>query len=269
MKSIKYIISVSILMFGFAFPLAQIGVNTTTPNATLDIAPDDYENPSFDSGVIIPRVTTLNQLDSKEIGLLVFLDSTNSQEKGFYWWDGADWQPFISTLQLSQSLSLTYVGAEQSFVGGNIPYDEEFGKRTQKFNQIVSNDADNFEISADGELVILKKGYYHVAATGYYKKISGNQSSRDILDMKILVNGMNAGEGTADNFNLEGTKSFPTNGLQSITINATSTLWLDAGDKLSIEVERSYRSNNPANGVVLGPDPNSISNLSLRYLGTF
>ncbi|HCR75633.1 MAG TPA: hypothetical protein DIW37_04350, partial [Chryseobacterium sp.] len=70
------------------------------------------------------------------------------------------------------------------------------------------------------------------------------------------------------NFDLEGTKSFPI-GLYSIAINATGVLKLNANDRLSMKIIRTYRDTDQTGNLVIIPDQNTKSNVTLRYMGNF
>ncbi|MGX7668946.1 hypothetical protein [Flavobacterium pedocola] len=83
-----------LLMFSFT-GFAQVGINTTTPNASsiLDIT-------ATDKGVLIPRVSIANlnaaaPVTSPATSLLVY--NTNAATGiGFYYWDGSKWNPLGS-----------------------------------------------------------------------------------------------------------------------------------------------------------------------------
>lgn len=84
------------LLFTLLFPLfiqAQVGINTTTPDASsmLDIN-------ATDKGLLIPRVSIPNlnaaaPITSPAISLLVYNTNTTTGA-GFYYWDGTKWTPF-------------------------------------------------------------------------------------------------------------------------------------------------------------------------------
>lgn len=75
------------------FSLAQVGINTTTPNASsmLDIT-------ATDKGLLIPRISIPNlnaaaPVTSPATSLMVY--NTNATTGvGYYYWDGAKWTPF-------------------------------------------------------------------------------------------------------------------------------------------------------------------------------
>lgn len=267
MKNISFIL-LGILLIHSNISIAQVGVNNSSPQSTLDITASSQSNPSNSSGVIIPRVNSLNTTDTKEKGLLVFLNSSGFADRGFYWWDGVQWNPFLSNSKITGNKSITYVSTKSTFKEGNMTEDASTNNRTIEFESIKTNDSGNFEINSSGELVVKKAGYYHVQAVSLIKKNSGHPDKRDQLDMKIYVNEMDAAVDNPENFNFEGTKGFPV-GLYSISIIASGVLKLDANDRLSMKIIRSYRDTNPAGSIVIIPDPNAKSNITLRYLGDF
>jgi len=90
--SLKISIVIVLLMLSYNKSMAQIGVQTDTPDASsaLDIV-------SSDKGLLIPRVTLTTDLTSPNpvaspaTGLLVY-NSGNNQEHGFYFWSGTAWK---------------------------------------------------------------------------------------------------------------------------------------------------------------------------------
>lgn len=267
MKNISFIL-LGILLTLSNNSIAQVGVNNSSPQSTLDITASSQSNPSNSSGVIIPRVNSLNTTDTKEKGLLVFLNSSDFADRGFYWWDGVQWNPILSNSKITGNKSITYVSTKSTFKEGSMTENVSTNNRTIDFESIKTNDSGNFEINSSGELIVKKAGYYHVQAASFIMKNTGtNPYKRDQLDMKIYVNGMDAATDNSANFNVEGTNSFPVD-LNSITINASGVLKLDANDRLSMKIIRTYRD--PDWGtIVIIPHPEAKSNITLRYLGNF
>lgn len=82
---------------------SQVGINTTDPQTTLDIsgANSALNSPGSlisNDGILIPRVTddmTTTSTNGVTEGQLVYSVNTNS--KGFYYWDGTNWVPFLSS----------------------------------------------------------------------------------------------------------------------------------------------------------------------------
>lgn len=83
-----------ILIFPSAKTLAQVGINTTSPNAQLDIRSSNQAVPTNSDGILIPKIDTFpgtNPTVSQQ-GMLVYLTTTatflsTSRTPGFYFWD--------------------------------------------------------------------------------------------------------------------------------------------------------------------------------------
>lgn len=71
---------------------AQVGINTTTPNAQLDIRSSSQLNPSNTDGILIPKIDTFPSSNPgvDQNGMLVFLTtSVGLNLPGFYYWDSS------------------------------------------------------------------------------------------------------------------------------------------------------------------------------------
>lgn len=69
---------------------AQVGINTTNPQATLDIRASDSSNPSTIDGILIPKIDVFPSTNpgTEQQGLLVYLTTAVSDKlPGFYYWD--------------------------------------------------------------------------------------------------------------------------------------------------------------------------------------
>lgn len=81
--------------------LSQVGINTTSPNATLDIEASNVVTPSNDDGILIPRVDNFPATNPSEDqdGIMVFTTGNGTPTKGFYYWDISvgDWVALINT----------------------------------------------------------------------------------------------------------------------------------------------------------------------------
>lgn len=96
----------AILRFGFIFCFfqmqAQVGINTTTPQAQLDIASSNQASPSSKDGILIPRVDAFPSTNptATQQGMMVYLTTTaGANAPGFYYWDNTStsWIGLVST----------------------------------------------------------------------------------------------------------------------------------------------------------------------------
>lgn len=87
---------------------AQVGINTTTPHAQLEIKSSDATNPANTDGILIPKVDVFPATNptADQDGMLVYLTTdVGANLKGFYFWDNAStsWK----ALQSDKGWSLT------------------------------------------------------------------------------------------------------------------------------------------------------------------
>ncbi|MEM6516243.1 MAG: hypothetical protein AAF688_08670, partial [Bacteroidota bacterium] len=76
----------------------QVGINTTTPNAALEVKSSNQSAPLSTDGIIIPKIDeypSTNPTASQD-GMLVYVTGDGSVDKGFYYWDNGSstWQRF-------------------------------------------------------------------------------------------------------------------------------------------------------------------------------
>jgi hypothetical protein len=84
--------------FVLATSLAQVGVNTTTPNAMLEIRTSNEAAPTPTDGLLIPKVNVFPATNPTvaQQGMLVYLTTlVGTNQPGFYFWDFATlaWRP--------------------------------------------------------------------------------------------------------------------------------------------------------------------------------
>ncbi|MFD2037527.1 hypothetical protein ACFSKL_22225 [Belliella marina] len=246
--------------------LAQgtVGIKELDPKTTMDIKTIDPTNPNFDEGIIVPRVTNLNVTDPKEVGLLVFYESM-ANDRGFYWWDGVTWMPFISITQITADLTIAHAFCKNVFREGDMTANAATNLRTIEFDGLKTNDGDNYEINPDGELVIKRGGKYHVYGVVNVRNVSEvvNANKRDALEAKLYVNGTDA-SAINGNLNIEAANSFPT-GNHTVVMFMSGVLELNDNDRLLFKVNRYYRDSDSP--ITIRPDPDALSNLTLKYLG--
>lgn len=91
-------IFICVLLFLPLFSIAQVGINTSSPNAQLDIVSNSPDNPLVIDGILIPRIQKFPILSPSkdQHGMLVFLNTNLSNQKiGFYFWNNEvlKWEP--------------------------------------------------------------------------------------------------------------------------------------------------------------------------------
>jgi hypothetical protein len=101
----KKIILFSFLFVGFQ-TIAQVGIGTTTPDASAKLQID-----ATDKGFLPPRVALSSLTDQTTIatpaeGLLVYCTGTAGLAEGYYYWEGATWVKMANT---ANSLDMGYV----------------------------------------------------------------------------------------------------------------------------------------------------------------
>lgn len=89
---------ICVLLFIPWVSIAQVGINTSSPNAQLDIVANSPDSPLITDGILIPRIQKfpLDPPTKDQHGLLVFLNiATSTQKSGFYFWNNTvlKWEP--------------------------------------------------------------------------------------------------------------------------------------------------------------------------------
>lgn len=152
----------------------QVGINTASPNAQLDIRSSNQLAPSNTDGILIPKIDAFPVVSptAAQQGMLVYLTTASGTDlPGFYYWDNItnDWilisnnakgwnitgnsgtnpaTNFIGTLD-NQSFMLKtnnrqralFSGAGNFFLGSDIPVTDNWSDLSKAV--IGSNDADN------------------------------------------------------------------------------------------------------------------------------
>lgn len=81
-----------IIFFGYNLSYSQVGINTTSPNAQLDITSSNQSIPSNTDGILIPKINVFPATNptAAQNSMIVYLTTTASGKlPGFYYWDNA------------------------------------------------------------------------------------------------------------------------------------------------------------------------------------
>lgn len=81
---------------------SQVGINTTSPNAQLDIRSSNQATPTNTDGILIPKIDAfpVTNPTAAQNGMLVYLTTTSAgKSPGFYYWNNptASWLPVSKT----------------------------------------------------------------------------------------------------------------------------------------------------------------------------
>ncbi len=92
----KKLLQILTLFYSFSV-LAQVGINTTTPNAQLEIKSTNQATPENTDGVIIPKIDVFPATNPTVLqqGMMVYLTTiSGTNQPGFYFWDNftATWK---------------------------------------------------------------------------------------------------------------------------------------------------------------------------------
>jgi hypothetical protein len=90
MNYLKKNIALIVFLISLQYGIAQVGINTNNPMATLDIEASNLNNPLSTDGILIPRIDAFPLLDpsADQNGIFVFLTTTvGNKASGFYYWN--------------------------------------------------------------------------------------------------------------------------------------------------------------------------------------
>lgn len=210
------------------------GVNVLEPKASLHVEPLDNINPETGAGILIPSVTRFSTVNpgAAQYGMLVFRSEvTGSGFEGFYYWDNPNttWEYIVTEkiTELDLNKSSAYGTAfETDIVSGNTNY-------VKVPFEVVESPKASYFIDANGDLNIGQTGDYYISFTGGVNKPNTGQNFAEGISTAIFVNG-------AINANLISNTVFPSvlNNSRSVTFAISSSVTLQAGDKISLRTQR-------------------------------
>ena len=98
----KRILLILALIGMFQVSFSQVGINTTSPNAQLDIKSSNQTTPSNTDGILIPKIDAfpVTNPTAAQQGMMVYLTTVSlGKQPGFYYWDNTgtpQWKGFGS-----------------------------------------------------------------------------------------------------------------------------------------------------------------------------
>ena len=201
-KFLLFIITLSI----FNFTEAQVGINTTTPEAALDIS-------SSNSGILIPRVALSNTTSASPVinsntgdgnltnGTLIYNTATagaspNNVTEGFYFWNNNQWNKLYSTTENETSTNgvqyYSYdITPQISPRLDTIVFTKTIDKSGYYNGQLNSANAMSTmqPTGVEDGFVIKIAGTYEVKNTGNFNfNIVSDDGSRLYIDGSLVVN---------------------------------------------------------------------------------
>lgn len=165
--------------------------------------------------------------------------------------------------KLTEDKTITYVSSEDLFSDGSLMTGTALSTKYIKFDQnsLLANDIENFEVNNNGELIVRKKGTYHINAVISLHYDVANGARRDAFEGEIQLNGNSLP------FPLKAHYGFPNAGTDFVFDNSfaiTGFVELNENDRLRLKLYRYY-ADSPGSAVI---SPNGQqTNLTLRYMG--
>lgn len=199
----RYFLFILVLICIHSLAHAQVGVNTTDPQAALDVRATNPTSPSNSDGLLIPRISAFPSTDptASQNGMIVYLTTTvGTTGPGFYYWDNSqsDWLG-LGTGSSNNAWSLS----------GNAGTDSDndyIGTTDNEAFVLGTNNTPRLRLSTKGQLEPLNTG-----RSIFLGRLSGQND--DLTDNFNVFVGYESGRNnTSGNFNTStGTSSFRAN----------------------------------------------------------
>jgi hypothetical protein len=166
---------------------SQVGINTVSPNAQLDIVSSNQATPRNIDGILIPKIDTFPTINPTifQNGMLVFLTTTvGLKVSGFYYWDNnaTSWIA-VGSKNNWDLMGNSGTDATTNFIGTTDDVDFNFRRNNSRAGKIETHNS-SFGVNAFNSL---NTGIYNASfgdnslssnTTGSYNVASGSYAMR-------------------------------------------------------------------------------------------
>jgi len=191
--------------------MAQVGIGTTDPKATLDIQGSPTLT-SITDGIIAPRITG-NQLQAKtytaeHVGALLYVTEIPTAASGqvaevntpgYYYFDGSTWKQFgilyseAFSHRVSETESVTLDATHQSVLTYTIPSSGQYEIDALLDYTLNSNQVIKYYLAKNGTIISQEKEGYQVnngaiVFTPGQSKIIATLSAGDVITLRAYAN---------------------------------------------------------------------------------
>ncbi len=222
------------LLFDIAI-YAQVGVNTVTPKALLDIRAENPANPESSVGFLVPSVDAVSATNpgAAQHSMLIYLDNqTRIMNDHLYFWDNKNlrWDWFKDIVTSEIDFNTTIASGDRFYTSAGVVSaltTPANGARFIRFNNVNAAIADERNtIDSNGRLRIGVKGEYQIVLTGGIVK-----THTGITDYRsdVLVNGSVSSPLAASQINI------PNIANRAGVFSTSQVLSLNVGDLLSVQ----------------------------------
>lgn len=156
---------------------AQVGINTTDPQATLDIRSSDLITPTNTDGLLIPKIDEfpLTNPTATQDGMMVFVTGDGTPAKGFYYWENTS----LSWMPLSTSASPSVGSWLETGNTGTNPTTNFIGTTDGQDLSFRTNNQEKMRLTQQGQLEFLNTGssVFIGEGVGGYDDLTDNRNT--------------------------------------------------------------------------------------------
>jgi hypothetical protein len=167
--NIKRYIGFSLFLISLTLQ-AQVGINTTTPQSSLDIRSSSQITPKNTDGMLIPVADAfplINPTPSQD-GMLVYFKGNTLQSRGFYYWDATldMWVLYGGINRIHQLNDGISYFVNTTDIGTNVILGE-FEEFLTLYSTTYPNNMDSYNTALGYKSMITHNPYSYATAVGY------------------------------------------------------------------------------------------------------